>query len=86
MLWKQGPGEWPQWCSLLDTRDGTVACGPPVGTAPGERVLNVTAVGLDALKGLSQEVFLAPVNVVGQQVARSLPASSASFVESRDYT
>lgn len=86
VLWKQGPGEWPQWCSLLDTRDGTVACGPPVGTAPGERVLNVTAVGLDALKGLSQEVFLAPVNVVGQQVARSLPASSASFVESRDYT
>lgn len=64
ILWRQGPGAWPDWCSLLDATSGTVACAPPSSTLPSEHHLNVTAVGLDPVRGLNQEIFVGVVSVV----------------------
>ena len=63
ILWRKS-GTWPEWCSLFDAPKGTVVCHPPLQTLPGDYGINVTAVGLDSVDGLSQETFRAVVSVV----------------------
>ena len=80
VLWRAGPGadSWPEWCTLRDARAGTVACNPPLHTPPGDHVLNVTAVWLDAVDGLSQEVFRATIAVLPRTVVEADPGDSYS--------
>ena len=63
VLWRASGG--PRWCSLLNATGGTVACAPPHGTPPGDYALNLTAVLLDAVAGLTQRAFSGTVTVVG---------------------
>ena len=67
ILWRPGPGAWPAWCALLDSRGGAVACTPPAQAEPGDYSLNVTAVRLDPVDGLSQQVFPAEVTVLNRR-------------------
>ena len=64
ILWRQGPGQWPEWCSFIDAIGGTVACHPPYHSPPGEHRLNVTAIGLDPVSGFSQETYRTVVTVL----------------------